>query len=467
MVPSPRTLARAFVASALAVLSPAGCERPPKEEPPRSTDPDPTRGTTRSTPPPDRQETYRYQWSKSCAGCHPEQYALWEHSLHALAHAEPVYDHYFIKASQQSQKALEPYCGRCHTPLAVLSGAIPFGHPLQKAGDTRVDRVAREGVQCDFCHTTRGHTQVSNAGYVLEPSDVKRGPLSRSKPVSHRAAQDPRFRSAEYCGTCHQVIHPTNGIHLETTYAEWKTSPFAKAGVVCQDCHMTDGLEPGKGAEPIGRPVRHPGKAAAMGESRPHVSRHFFVGPNVLFLDRAGQEAAGERARREAFLRRAGRVEILGISRAKDGLYLSLRVKNTGAGHSLPTGITEVRELWLEVVVKNPGGKVLLHSGALDAQGNLTPGTLHYRTIVHDAQGRDTTLFWNTVKKIRDRRIPSLGSLDERIPLPQGLRGQVTVEAALRYRSISPAGLAEAGVPAGTVTVPVLTVHQVSTALTL
>ncbi len=79
---------------------------------------------------------------------------------------------------------------------------------------------------------------------------------------------------------------------------------------------------------------------------------------------------------------------------------------------------------------------------------------------MHDAAGRDTTLFWNTVKKASDRRIPPLGALLEYIPLPRAARGKLTVEAALHYRSVSPAGLAEAGLPPNTVTIPIFTIHR-------
>ena len=384
--------------------------------------------------------------------------------MHSLAHTEPIYDFYFMRASRDSDKQLETYCGRCHTPLAVFDRQIPFAHPLRKAGDTRVGPLAAEGVQCDFCHTITGHTRVANSGFVVRASDRKGGPLADARPVSHRARHAPYFRSAELCGTCHQVVHPTNGIKLETTYSEWKASPYAAAGVVCQDCHMTAGLEP-KPRQPVGTPRRHPGQAARQGRQRAHVSQHYFVGPNLVFAP------AGSPLRKlsEQLLQRAGRVELGPVRRdSKQRLSLQLRVTNTGAGHYLPTGVTELRELWLEVTVRDATGRLLLHSGALDQQGNIRPGAVVYRTSVLDAKGRDTTLFWNTVRKASDRRIPPLTTLTERYsaPVSPGVT-RVTVEAALHYRSVSPAGLAEAGVPPGTVNVPVFTISRAKKVVSL
>lgn len=408
----------------------------------------------RRPPPEARME--RHFSARGCQGCHPNQYAQWKVSLHAKAHTEAVYDFYFMTASRDDKK-LEPFCGRCHTPIGTLTGQIPFKHALRKKGDTRVDAVASEGVQCDFCHTITGHTRVENAGFVVQPSDTKRGQLADPRPVSHRAKQDRYFRSAEYCGTCHQVVHPTNGIKLETTYGEWKASPYAKAGIVCQDCHMTEGLvpTPGKG---LGTAPRHPGKAAEGGKQRPNLSRHYFVGPNLMFSQ--GADARALKQRSEALLRRAAKVEVGAVTRAGGGLQVVVRVTNTGAGHSIPTGVTELRQVWLEVKVTSRG-RVLLHSGARDKGGRILPGAVVYRTHVYDAKGRDTTLFWRTVRKGTDRRIGARQTLTETFTAPASpatrAAKQVTVEVKLQYRSVPPWGLTEAAVPPGTVTVPIFT----------
>jgi hypothetical protein len=402
-----------------------------------------------------------FQSSKGCSGCHPQQYAQWKRSLHALSHREPVYDFAFMTASRQSGKRLETYCGRCHTPVGVLDGEIPFAHRLVKRGDTQVSAVADEGVPCDLCHTITGHTALQNAGFLASASDVKLGPLRDPKPVSHRAKYRRLYRSAEYCGTCHQVVHPENGIELETTYSEWKASPYAKAGIVCQDCHMTRGLQPDTAA-PLGRSRKHPGKAAVMGRRRAHVSLHDFVGANLMYLQGNDPAVKRLRARTEALLRRAGRVSIQGLWPARRGLELRVKVSNTGAGHYLPTGVTEIRELWLEVKVTSATGRVIFVSGDRDPAGDLKPGTVVYRTTVLDEKGRDTTLFWNTVKKARDYRIPPRGHRLERFTLPPAARteGRLMVEVALQYRSIAPRGLREANVPPGTVTVPIFTIHR-------
>jgi len=55
----------------------------------------------------------------------------------------------------------------------------------------------------------------------------------------HPAVYSKLHESAEFRGGCHNVNHPTNAVHLESTYAEWMAGPYAVEGTVCQDCHMS------------------------------------------------------------------------------------------------------------------------------------------------------------------------------------------------------------------------------------
>ena len=460
--PNPWLITRALLCWGMVLLS--GACRPGEASPAR---PSKEGQQTNSSAATGARAEDRHFSAMGCSGCHPEHFRQWQETMHAKAHFETVYDYYFMRASQDSSKKLETFCGRCHTPLGVRAGEIPFAHPLQRPGDTKVSPVSSEGVQCDFCHTITGFTRVANSGFTFQPSETKQGPLKHATPRTHKALFSPLFRKAELCGTCHQVVHPGNNIPLETTYSEWKRSPYARAGVVCQDCHMTGGLQPPAGSDKVGSTPRHPGKAATQGQQRAHISRHYFVGPNLIFAQNG--RAKKIKALSEALLRRSGRVDIGAVARVGKELQITVRVTNTGAGHNLPTGITELRQLWLEVKVSDPRGRTLLHSGALDQGGAIQPGSVIYRTEVRDAQGRDTTLFWNTVRKGSDRRIPPLSTLIEKYQLqaPASAVKAIIVEAALLYRSVSPAGLAEAGAPKGAVKIPVFTISRAKKRLKL
>ncbi len=394
---------------------------------------------------------YEYLGSKRCRACHPGQFAQWQPSLHALAHFEPVYDHYFIKASIESNQGLETFCARCHTPIAVFNGNIPFPKTINDPGDTHVSPAENDGVQCDFCHLISGVKELNNSGYIMTPSKTKFGPYKDSNPKGHSSTYSALHKSADLCGTCHNVNHPVNGIVLEATYTEWKESPYAKEGIICQDCHMTEGLI---------EKQAHPGKAARQGPERKHVSRHYFVGPNLLYSD--SPEAEKLKHLSQALLKKSGKITI-GIPTVKNKeLNIPVTVTNTGAGHYLPTGITELRQLWLEIKITDKKGTTLLHSGGLDKNHNIKKGAFIYFTDVIDKTGQSTTKFWNTVKKVSDRRIPPKGKITEIVRLPQ-LNGDtpLTIEAALKYRSISPKGLKEVDFPLSTLNIPVFTIDQV------
>ena len=100
------------------------CKRPPP--PTASADVGSQQAAPDSTPAAKTKPKLRHLSAKGCSGCHPQQYRQWKVSLHALAHKEPIYDFYFIKASRQSNKEMESFCAPCHTPIAVMTGKIPF-----------------------------------------------------------------------------------------------------------------------------------------------------------------------------------------------------------------------------------------------------------------------------------------------------------------------------------------------------
>lgn len=403
---------------------------------------------------------YRYRASNECRRCHRSQFEEWEHSLHALSHSEVVYDRYFIRASIETGQEIETFCATCHTPLGVHNKTIPFAEAPRNPGDTKVPAVEAEGVQCEFCHTITGHSEVKNGGYVLRPSSTLLGPLEDASSTFHEIETSSYYRQAEYCGTCHAVTHPTNGIVLEATYNEWREGPYASEGVVCQDCHMTEGMT---------KRVERPGLAGRDGPRRDHISHHTCLGPNILFANT--EEHREQRERSLELMRRAAKLDVGTLLRRDGKILLPLSVTNVGAGHYLPTGVTEIREMWLDVEVRDAANEkqLILRSGNLDAEGNISKGAIVYRTEVRDKQGNITTKFWNAVEKVRDHRVPPRETVTDHLELPaEGVTGvkALRVKAALRYRSVSPAGLAEVDA-AGVVEIPVLTLAELEKTISL
>lgn len=357
--------------------------------------------------------------SSICGGCHTEIYEQWQFSMHNNSMTDKFYMGVHALASEDTGGAIDAFCTACHTPIGTFSGEVP---PLQGPG---ISENTKDGVQCDFCHTVTGSTGIGNASFEFSPSDTKRGPFDDAVSPFHKTAYSELHTVSEFCGMCHDVNHPVNGTALEATYTEWKNSPYSELGVQCQDCHMTPGPS-------VTKP--NPGQAAPQAPERPHIWTHNFVGGNATQLtDEKHQGMAIEQ------LRAAAQLAVVAPAGAVPGTEMGLQVDitNSGAGHYLPTGLTEIRQMWLEVIVTDATGKEIYHSGALDADGNIDPDTEIFHTVFLDADGNETHLPWEAVSILSDKRVPPMETATESlaVPLPADVVLPLTVKVRLNYRT--------------------------------
>jgi DmsE family decaheme c-type cytochrome len=108
--------------------------------------------------------------------------------------------------------------------------------PPDELGHRRIDPVGGAGAEvgarlCEDCHDSfEGHFVASNTHPDCESCH---GPAQLH---SHTArASDIRFPSSEDCASCHQIGRKT--------LLGWTTSPHARSGVICSDCHNTHNRE--------------------------------------------------------------------------------------------------------------------------------------------------------------------------------------------------------------------------------
>lgn len=222
----------------------------------------------------------------SCNACHGAAHDQWAQSAHAMAWRDPLFQEALARVADATA------CTGCHLPLANQHSQLATGlrggdptrpemapNPLWDAG------LMTEGVTCAACHV-RGDTVIS----------------TRPSPgAPHPVAVSAELGTSEACATCHQLTWPGADKPFYDTYGEWKASAYAPSGVRCQDCHMAPQAGPAAG-----------GRFAAV----------------------AGH--AGE-----ADLRRALTVLVqLDAPAAQRGapLHATVRVRNSGAGHHVPTG---------------------------------------------------------------------------------------------------------------------------------
>ncbi len=379
-----------------------------------------------------------YEKPQACAGCHVDIARQHEQAMmsQAFTHAWDEIEYFQLAVPHAEKvekvKGVKAGCNGCHSPLAFLAGDIP---PKPVAAGTR----ANEGVSCDVCHTIveRGGDPSVNYNWISEPGRTKQGTRKDSKSPYHQTRENPFLRTAEFCGTCHNEKDPW-GVWVKSTQLEWKESPQARAGIVCQDCHMP--------------PAR--GRSARMGEERADIRQHLFHGAHD-----AGKLAGVAEVRVHP---EAREVE------PGDPIRLTAVVVNAKAGHKIPSGSAEERVLWLHVEAKDASGKVwplrvdrkgfageeytiadpkaLAYQDIGDIRGiagfqglprdGLVPeGDRIFRLPYFDEKGRMTIAQWNTARLGTDYRIAPLQAVSETFTWnpPDLPEGPVTVTATVWY----------------------------------
>lgn len=362
-----------------------------------------------------------YTRPEVCSACHDEIYSQWNGSMHSMANKDPVYEKLFILASREANGTFDAFCTSCHAPIDYLSGIIP------SADNYSVSAISERGISCDFCHTVNGSRGIGNAAYNSSPGNVKYGPFNDSFSAYHGTAYSELHTRAEFCGMCHNVVHPFNGLVLENTYTEWKESPYNET-TPCQHCHMTPGVT---------KFMKNPGRDAAGAPLREHIYTHYFVGGNAMLPEILGSPEHEKLAKER--LRAAAALEIESLERMNETVSLKVKVTNVGAGHKLPTGLTEARQVWLDVDVRDEKGKTIFRSGAMDEGGYIDHDAAIYHTIFGDPEGKPTEKVWLADRILIDNRIPPKGHSIENYTfvIPPDTEGRLLISVKLNYVSAS------------------------------
>lgn len=390
----------------------------------------------------------RFEAPGMCQYCHLEIYQQWAGSMHAYSAVNQVYLAEAARASLESGGNSDLFCASCHAPVGVMAGEIP---PVD---GSNLSDTARRGVSCDLCHTITEITGIGNTSFRVTPGKTKYGPFA--DPIHtplHESKYLDIYTNSKFCGACHDIIHPENGLALAATYSEWKESPFASRGIQCQDCHMT----PGAG---VTRP--NPGYAATGApKKREHTWTHYMVGGNVFTLRQSGSE---EHARQAEENLKSAATLFLGLPeslRPYQPATVNVRIRNGGAGHYLPTGLSVYKEMWLEITARDQQGRLVWQSGVLDGTGRIPAGSTVFKKVLADAGGRETTSLWQAAAVLADRRIPPQKYVDEFFELP-GLPqpGTLHVQARLLYRSMTAERAVELGI--GIMDIPVVEMARIT-----
>jgi truncated hemoglobin YjbI len=319
---------------------------------------------------------------------------------------------------------------------------------------SKLTDLAKAGVSCDVCHSIKRHThwetpshEPENGSYVLSPGykdkngnnvRTKYGPFPNYDGCGggfHECIESPLHLRGELCGGCHQVFHYEEHFPIEHTYNEWKKGIYSIKGIQCQDCHMVDIPTFIRSADTFQKPKRSE-------------YRHFFNGANftMYLLDelrakKMGDEKLAANAKLKydmavARLQAAAEMEIEPIYNENGNLTkIKLRIWNKRCGHALPTSLTNVREMWLEVVATDETGKEVLRSGFIKEDGELDGNTYMFNSEGMDINQKFTADPWKLVSFTRHDIIPPKGYRDVYYSTLTDLKPhKITLHAKLRFR---------------------------------
>ncbi|MBI3813267.1 MAG: hypothetical protein HY279_02200 [Nitrospinae bacterium] len=254
-----------------------------------------------------------YNASESCAECHLDIYNKWKDSVHAMSVDDPIFYTSYIEAYTISSGQAKTLCLKCHAPTVLVTKDYELKN-----------RLSREGVSCDFCHTLKGvKLNDRRDPFMRDISPVKRGPLDAVKVEGHKIEYSKLHLSSELCAACHEYVSD-NGLSIMGTYSEWKASSYAAEGKQCQNCHMP----------------RIEGEISKTSNQKRIINDHNLQGGHYIVQ-----------------LKKTQLVKIKEIKRLKDGVSVSVSVENAGSGHMVPTGIP-TRKLILNCEVRTVKNKV-------------------------------------------------------------------------------------------------------------
>ncbi len=382
-----------------------------------------------------------------CGECHSAKLEQWSGSMHSQAFYDPLWrsaTKLFFKTAVKKEEILEmKTCVKCHTPLGFRS------YSISSPGDDydKLSALPAQGIFCNWCHNINEVKHIGNARYDVDPGggvdepSTMLGPLKDAYSDYHPSQYSELHTRSEFCGLCHNVSHATNKLPFEQTYNEWEKSPYntgdSKTTVNCQDCHMRQ--RPGIPSTGKTEKPDNPGKASDNGPYRKHIWTHYFVGANAFVTERQGSDVhAGMAVER---LKNAADLELVKSSSYKKSELSQILVKviNSGAGHYLPTGLTEVRQMWLSVVITDAIGKTIFKSGYLDKNGNIDKDAVLYYTQLGNKKGEPVLNIALADRILYDHRVPPKGYTIEKyaFQIPSDAISPLTVEAILKYRSVS------------------------------
>ena len=394
-----------------------------------------TSGVTLTLRPYHTQDHPDYQWTSpisgtspgACGFCHPAVLPQWLDNAHGRAISN---ERFFSMYNGTDVTGLQPVapgylqdfpgtagiCGECHAPGAGVDDYLTVDM-------NSVRDVITAGVHCDYCHKI--------GGVYLDPvtqSVYPNAPGTRSQRVLRPPPGDniffgpyddihdpdtylPEISESRFCAPCHQFS--MWGTPIYESYEEWLASPYAAAGITCQDCHM------------------------------PPNGDSFFARPEVGGLSHPPESIPSHQqlgARDPAILTDTAVLSLITQSDASR-VAVDVTITNTGAGHHLPTDYPGRHVLLLVSAATSQGQDLPLVSGpTIPFWGGAEAGKpgKGYAKILQDVASSDWPVvsYWKQTRVLTDTRLPALAADSSTyvfLPPTAGDQITITVKLVLRH----------------------------------
>jgi hypothetical protein len=322
-----------------------------------------------------------------CGKCHQAEYAAWTKSVHAHAAEDPMVLYGVGVEKGLAGTQFPRLCAGCHDPVSARAGDFSFG--------------SKRGVTCLGCHEVGRPIRAGGNG------DLAAATYDWTQDHKARAQSSlTRLRQPEFCGGCHQQFIPGTGLVAIGTLDEYHASQFVGQRA-CVDCHMS------KDSKGVAN-HRAPGGNVFLGQ---------MFGDDVLVQAQTANLT-------QAFLLRARRIS--------GGVLVT--VYNGGSGHGFPTGVTDIREPWVELQVKDASGNVLAHIGGPSTDKDLLPDGAARLGIDIAAVDGTVLLSHELTEATRvpfDVRVPAGQAQALYVPLPTAMPpGTASLDAVLYFRNV-------------------------------
>lgn len=328
----------------------------------------------------------------NCMPCHAEQVREWSGSMHAYASDDPV----FLAMNRRMQREMgvpSDFCVKCHAPVAVRLGKTKDGLNLAELP------ASMRGVTCYFCHSAAEVKGTHDAALELAGDGALRGAIADPAKAMPHAGTYSRLHdretpdSASLCGSCHDVVTP-GGAHIERTFLEWQKSLYSKPGqLACGKCHM-DGRE-GLAADVPGVGLRR-------------VHDHSMPALDVALTPFAETDAQRKRVQQ---LLDGALIAKLCVRPSPRGLAADVVLDNAFAGHQFPSGATQDRRAWVELVAYQNGGVIYSTGVVPDKQSVLSsagPDAWVLRDRIYGSDGKELHMFWGATRYESEQLPPAV-----------------------------------------------------------